>query len=161
MLGINFKDLVLIGLSPWIFKPCGWVFGPLEWFQRIKLEILSFLIAFGSRSEPWSPWNWRKQLNVLRCWNSGKHDVFTKPTRHVGWGFPDYLDDWRTRCVQGATRHVWSHGLLTLTLTRSVIKVDLGMCWAMFRSFGLLTWALALGPSYKEGKKVFYPSLDI
>ena len=52
------------------------------------------------------------------------------------------------------------HGLSTLTLTKSLIRVDHGIYWAMFGPFGLLNWALFLGPSYKECKKVFYPSLD-
>ena len=52
------------------------------------------------------------------------------------------------------------HGLLTLTLTISLIRVADGMFWSFFEPFGLLNWALALGLCYKEGKKLFYPSLD-
>ena len=48
------------------------------------------------------------------------------------------------------------HKLLTLTLTRSLIRVDLGMFWAMFGPFGLLIWALALGSTYEVGKKMYF-----
>ena len=43
------------------------------------------------------------------------------------------------------------HELLTLTLARSLTRVDHGMFWAMFGPFGLFNGTLALGSSYREG----------